>query len=135
METAENKFAIIHETLGKANNTLSVKMLCEIAGVSRSGYYNWVKAADTRNEKERQDRADFELILMAYSFRGYDKGAQGIYMRLLHMEPPVIMNVKKIRRLMKNSQVSRLRMLGCFHVFSNLSVKFQFPVTGKTSIF
>ena len=38
---------------------------------------------------------------MAYSFRGYDKGAQGIYMRLLHMEPPVIMNVKKIRRLMK----------------------------------
>ena len=101
METAENKFAIIHETLGKANNTLSVKMLCEIAGVSRSGYYNWVKAADKRNEKERQDRADFELILMAYSFRGYDKGAQGIYMRLLHMEPPVIMNVKKIRRLMK----------------------------------
>lgn len=101
METAENKFAIIHETLGKANNTLSVKMLCEIAGVSRSGYYNWVKAADKRNEKERQDRADFELILTAYSFRGYDKGAQGIYMRLLHMEPPVIMNVKKIRRLMK----------------------------------
>ena len=62
METAENKFAIIHETLGKANNVLSVKMLCEIAGVSRSGYYNWVKAADKRNEKERQDRADFELI-------------------------------------------------------------------------
>ena len=101
METSENKFAIIHETLGKANNTLSVKMLCEIAGVSRSGYYNWVKAADKRDEKEKQDRADLELILMAYSFRGYDKGAQGIYMRLLHMDPPVIMNVKKIRRLMK----------------------------------
>ena len=45
--------------------------------------------------------ADFERILEAYSFRGYDKGAQGIYMRLLHMEPPIIMNVKKIRRLMK----------------------------------
>ena len=101
MEMAENKFEIIHETISKANNTLSVKMLCEIAGVSRSGYYNWVNAADKRDEKERQDRADFELILIAYSFRGYDKGAQGIYMRLLHMNPPVIMNVKKIRRLMK----------------------------------
>lgn len=101
METAENKFAIIHETVSKTNNTLSVKMLCEIAGVSRSGYYNWVKAADKRDEKEKQDRADFELILKAYNFRSYDKGAQGIYMRLLHMEPPVIMNVKKIRRLMK----------------------------------
>ena len=98
---AENKFEIIHETISKANNTLSVKMLCEIAGVSRSGYYTWVNAADKRDEKERQDRADFELILIAYSFRGYDKGAQGIYMRLLHMNPPVIMNVKKIRRLMK----------------------------------
>ncbi len=54
-------------------------------------------------KKERQDRADFELILIAYSFRGYDKGAQGIYMRLLHMNPPVIMNVKKIRRLMKKN--------------------------------
>lgn len=101
MEMAENKFEIIHETIRKTNNKLSVKMLCEIAGVSRSGYYNWVKAADERDKKERQDRADFERILIAYGFRGYDKGAQGIYMRLLHMTPPVIMNVKKIRRLMK----------------------------------
>ena len=101
METSENKFEIIHETINKANNTLSVKMLCEIAGVSRSGYYNWVHSADKRAEKEARDRADFELILEAYSFRGYDKGAQGIYMRLLHMNPPVVMNVKKIRRLMK----------------------------------
>lgn len=101
METADNKFEIIHETISKADNTLSVKMLCEIAGVSRSGYYNWVKSVDKRDNKERQDRADFEQILIAYGFRGYDKGAQGIYMRLLHMTPPVIMNVKKIRRLMK----------------------------------
>ena len=101
METSENKFEIIHETISKANNTLSVKMLCEIAGVSRSGYYNWVHSADKRTEKELQDRADFELILEAYSFRGYDKGAQGIYMRLLHMDSPIVMNVKKIRRLMK----------------------------------
>ena len=101
METSNNRFEIIHEIMNKADNTLSVKMLCEIAGVSRSGYYNWVHSADKRAEKELQDRADFELILEAYSFRGYDKGAKGIYMRLLHMDPPIIMNVKKIRRLMK----------------------------------
>lgn len=101
METANNKFEIIHETIKKSDNRLSVTMLCEIAGVSRSGYYNWVSSKEKRIEKEIQDRADFELILAAYTHRGYDKGAQGIYMRLLHMEPPVIMNVKKIRRLMK----------------------------------
>lgn len=101
METSENKFEIIHETISKGNNVLSVKMLCEIAGVSRSGYYNWVRSADKRSEKEARDRADFELILEAYHFRGYDKGAKGIYMRLMHINPPIVMNVKKIRRLMK----------------------------------
>lgn len=78
-----------------------IKLLCEIAGVSRSGYYRWVNAAGERKKKEEQDRADFELILKAYSYRGYDKGAKGIYMSLLHMEPPVVMNLKKIRRLMR----------------------------------
>lgn len=101
METSTNKFKIIHKTLQKADNRLSVKMLCEIAGVSRSGYYNWVYSAEKRAEKEARDRADFERILEAYNFRGYEKGAQGIHMRLLHENPPVVMNVKKIRRLMK----------------------------------
>ena len=85
----------------KENNVLTVSMLCDIAQVSRSGYYNWVNSKDIRTEKENKDRKDFELILEAYQYRGYNKGARGIYMRLLHMNPPVIMNVKKIRRLMK----------------------------------
>ena len=76
-------------------------MLCEIAGVSRSGYYRWINAAKHREEQEVKDRADFEIILKAYNYRGYSKGARGIYMTLLHQEEPVIMNVKKIRRLMK----------------------------------
>lgn len=52
METSNNKFEIIHETIQKSNNQLSVKMLCEIAGVSRSGYYNWVNAVKKRAKKE-----------------------------------------------------------------------------------
>lgn len=95
------KFQIIQEMINKENNILTVAMLCGIAKVSRSGYYNWVKSEDIRIKKEEQDRKDFEIILIAYQYRGYDKGARGIYMRLLHMKPPIIMNVKKIRRLMK----------------------------------
>ena len=87
--------------ISKKNNMLSLKMLCEIANVSRSGYYNWVASEENRNLKEEQDRKDFEIILIAYNYKGYNKGARGIYMRLLHMDPPIIMNVKKIRRLMK----------------------------------
>lgn len=94
-------FEIIYTTVQKTNNPFSVKELCNIAGVSRSGYYAWVKAAPVRERQELQDRTDFELILTAYKMHGYSKGARGIYMALLHMEPPVIMNLKKIRRLMK----------------------------------
>ena len=87
--------------INNKNNMLSVKMLCEIANVSRSGYYNWVASEKNRELKEEQDRKDFEIILLAYNYKGYNKGARGIYMRILHMDPPIIMNVKKIRRLMK----------------------------------
>lgn len=94
------KFEVIQKTLQEDDNQLSVSMLCEIAGVSRSGYYRWINSASLREEREQKDREDFELILKAYNQRGYSKGARGIYMCMLHWNPPVVMNLKKIRRLM-----------------------------------
>ncbi|HBI62812.1 MAG TPA: IS3 family transposase [Lachnospiraceae bacterium] len=94
------KFEVIQKTLQGEDNRLSVSMLCEVAGVSRSGYYRWVKAEGTREEREKKDRGEFELILKAYNQRGYSKGARGIYMCMVHWNPPVVMNLKKIRRLM-----------------------------------
>lgn len=101
MNDSSRVFEIINKTIQNSNNRLSVKELCRTAGVSRSGYYAWVKAAPIREAAEEQDRRDFELILEAYKVRGYKKGAESIYMNLLHMDPPVVMNLKKIRRLMK----------------------------------
>lgn len=75
--------------------------MCQLAGVSRSGYYRWLSAEKHRENQKAQDRADFELILIAYNYRGYKKGARSIYMRLIHLDPPVVMNVKKIRRIME----------------------------------
>lgn len=99
-------FEIIYNTIQLSNNALSVKELCSIAGVSRSGYYAWVKAAPIRELQEQKDREDFNLILLAYKMHGYTKGARGIYMALIHMEPPIIMNLKKIRRLMDKFHLS-----------------------------
>lgn len=101
MEAEKNKFKIIHDIVSKENNLLNISMLCEIAGVSRSGYYRWVGAENHRNEQEEKDKADFEIVLKAFNHRGYSKGARSIYMTLLHQEKPIIMNIKKIRRLMK----------------------------------
>jgi len=97
--TPEEKFRHIEEMTLRDNNELNINWLCEMAGVSRSGYYNWLKSAEKRRNKDEQDKKNFDLILEAYRFRGYDKGRRGIYMRLLHMG--IRMNQKKISRLMK----------------------------------
>lgn len=84
-------------------------LTAEIAGVSRSGYYRWIKGAAKRAEREMRDRQDFELILSAYNQHGYRKGARGIYVRMLHWQDPVVMNIKKIIRLMDNNSVCPIR--------------------------
>ena len=96
---AKVKFALIYEAIRHDDNVLSISYLCEIAGVSRSGFYAWMEAAPARQKREHHDQVEFSLVLEAYRFRGYAKGARGIHMRLLHQG--IIMNVKKIRRLMK----------------------------------
>ncbi len=91
-------FEIIHSSLRSQEPKLTVTELCRIAGVSRSGYYNWVKTESIRLAKEEDDKKDFSLILEAYNFRGYKKGVRSIHMRLLRIG--IHMNQKKIRRLM-----------------------------------
>ena len=98
---AEVKYGLIREAVRQDGNLLNISALCRIAGVSRSGYYAWLDAAPLRQSREETDSTDFALVKQAYEFRGYKKGARSIYMRLLHLDPPVVMNIKKIRRLMR----------------------------------
>jgi len=98
---ASAKYSIIQEMTQRDDNLLNIVWLCEAAEVSRSGYYHYLKTEELRWQRNEKDRQDFLIILEAYQFRGFAKGARGIYMRFLHLEPPVHMNIKKIRRLMK----------------------------------
>ena len=82
MDTSSSKFQLIHELVSREDNVLTITELCSIARVSRSGYYNWVNSKDKRDEQERKDRHDFELILEAFSHRGYDKGVR---LSLIHI--------------------------------------------------
>ena len=54
MITKEAKFEIIHNILNQPDNLILLDDLCEIACVSRSGYY-WKRSAATREKKEQQD--------------------------------------------------------------------------------
>ncbi|HER8790504.1 TPA: IS3 family transposase, partial [Streptococcus pyogenes] len=102
-ENTINKYKLIYDETQIEKSGLSIKVLCEIASVSRSGYYAWLSRKDKVNTREEKDLADFQLILDAYKERGYDKGVMGIYMRLLRKG--IRMNHKKIRRLMKKYEL------------------------------
>ena len=88
--------------------------MCQIAGVSRSGFYSYMKNRNDKdshlNRKEEQDKRDFDLILEAYSYKGYDKGSRGIRMRLLHMgadeEISSLLSDQKSQSLQKDNQGS-----------------------------
>lgn len=56
----EVKYKLIQEMTSRDNNLLNITWLCEIAGVSRSGYYRWLSAEPVRFAQELADREAFE---------------------------------------------------------------------------
>ena len=60
----EVKYALIREAFLRDDNLLKITKLCELAGVSRSGYYNWCTAEPRRKERDIADRNDFDLVLL-----------------------------------------------------------------------
>ncbi|MDM5157296.1 IS3 family transposase [Bacillus sp. DX1.1] len=83
-----------------------VKYLCGIAGVSRSGYYNYfsVKSQERRHQKDEKDEVVKGLILKAFHFKGRKKGARQIKMTLAG-QFQVVYNLKRIRRIMKKYDI------------------------------
>jgi len=73
-----------------------VKLLCVIADVSRSGYYQWLQCADEPDK----DVDDYLLVKEAFAKGKGKYGFRAIQMRL-EREKKVVMNHKKIIRIMK----------------------------------
>lgn len=95
----EEKFEVIKRLIERYQSILKIAILCKIAGVSRSGYYNYLQHSAVESKKSLKDKADFDLILSAYRFKNRHKGARQIKMTLENYFD-TIMNLKKIRRLM-----------------------------------
>jgi len=74
---------------------LPVSLMCKFAGVSKSGYYKWLK--NINNVKDEKDA----LLIAEIFFKNRKKlGYRGIKMVLLN-EHGIVMNHKKILRIMK----------------------------------
>ena len=99
-------YEIIKELVEKYDEKAQIKYLCELAQVSRSGYYNYFneKSIQNRNKKEIQDEKDRDIILDAFNRHGYKKGAKGIKMTLEN-EDKIVFNLKHIRRIMKKYDI------------------------------
>ena len=80
--------------------------LCEVSGVSRSGYYNYFtnKSKITRDALAKADELVRDNIPKAYNFKGRKKGARQIKMTL-EGEFRIVYNLKRIRRVMKKYNI------------------------------
>ena len=97
---SKNKlFELIKETVGQGLGR-TTRYLCDLLHVSRSGYYNYLQAVDTRKERSLSDAKAGGLIKKAFNRKGFKKGSRSIKMTLEN-EFGVIYNLKRIRRLMK----------------------------------
>lgn len=97
-------FELIHNTVRKYNFNNVVKYLCDLMGVSRSGYYNFLNKEDIRLQREQNDIIDKNIILKAFNRRGYKKGKRSIKM-ILESEFNIIFSLKKISRLMNKFDI------------------------------
>lgn len=77
-----------------------VTYLCKIAGVSRSGYYNYfsIKSKERRKQQDEKDEIVKEHILKAFRFKRYKKGARQIK-NTLAGQFKIVYNLKRIIEL------------------------------------
>ncbi|UII58662.1 IS3 family transposase (plasmid) [Cytobacillus spongiae] len=93
-------YVLIEHVINKYALKNAVSYLCTYIGVSRSGYYAWLKCKAKREWKNAKDEQDVTLIRSIFQREDEKVGALQIKM-FLENDYDVIMNHKKIRRLMR----------------------------------
>ncbi|MBY6889399.1 IS3 family transposase [Clostridium botulinum] len=96
-----NKFSAIHNLRDK----YPISIFCEISGVSRNDYYNWLKS----DNKPDKDRIIKEHILEDYNSSKNTYGYRRIYVAL-YKHYNIIINHKKVLRLMRELNIKSLIM-------------------------
>ncbi|MCP1152163.1 IS3 family transposase [Peribacillus sp. FSL K6-5616] len=95
------KYILIRSVIEKYQLKNMVSYLCILAGVSRSGYYNYfsLESQERRKLRDKTDEAVKEIILKAFHFKNRKKGARQIKMTLAG-QFNIVYNLKSIRRIM-----------------------------------
>lgn len=99
VDRPSEKYALIHDLVTTVGKEFSVSYLCELAEVSRSGYYRWLSSASSHIEREKADYEQHLLIKDIFEKKHRKAGWRVIRMNLERQG--IIMNPKKIKRLKK----------------------------------
>lgn len=100
-------FKLINDTIIDNNFKNIVSYFCEILSVSRSGYYNYLNTLDKQRLMEDKYLEARDNIIMAYNYRGFNKGSRSIKM-LLQDEFSITYRRKKIQRIMRKYNIKVL---------------------------
>ncbi|MEH7222705.1 IS3 family transposase [Bacillus sp. JJ1566] len=104
--SSEQKFLLIHSVIEEYVLKNMVSYLCELSGVSRSGYYKYfsVESQESRNLLEKKDLLLKDNILKAFHYKRRSKGARQIKMTL-EKQFNITYNLKLIRRIMRKYNI------------------------------
>ena len=98
---------------------LDVKILCTIAEVSRSGYYQWHR----QREKPEKDYADYLLVKEIFEKGKKKYGFRTVQMKLFS-EKKITMNHKKISRIMKKYHLfAKIRRINPYKMIMKKSLE------------
>jgi hypothetical protein len=103
-ERPSDVFERIHHMKTNGSYTGTIVDACDLLGVSRSGYYNYLNSADQREANETMDLMWKKQIEQAYHYRKYDKGSRSIVM-YFNNKLKIIVNRKKVQRLMRKYSI------------------------------
>lgn len=100
------KFIIIKSVLEKYKLISKTSYLCEVSGVSRSGYYNYFsnKSISNRSKQDESDLKIYKNVLAEFDFKKRKKGARQIRMTLQNFFG-INYNLKCIRRIMEKYNI------------------------------
>lgn len=102
--SAAEAFHLIESIVNSSNFINVVSALCNTAGVSRSGYYNYLKSKNYRLRREHEDKLLKDVILKAFNHRGYKRGSRSIKMTLQN-EFNIVYSRKRIQRIMRKYEI------------------------------
>ena len=105
--TKSERFEVIFQ-LRSEDPDFNVSAACTALEVSRRGYYNWLDAAEKRQQRQEADLIAKAQIEAAYSHRGFKKGTRQV-VDCLRRTQGVVMNRKKVIRITRKFDLAPKR--------------------------